>query len=178
MIVVLLNPASGTVRPGLRAEVGELFRAAGVDACVQELAEPGELRAAIRDALDTHPEALVAGGGDGTVSTLAAALAGTSIPLGVLPLGTLNHFAKDAGIPLDLQKAVETIAARHTRHVDVGRVNDRTFINNSSIGVYPSFVHFRERFRAAGRSKWVASALAAVEVLRRDSEVAIRLHSN
>lgn len=178
MIVVLLNPASGSTRPGLRSEVEQLFRASGIDPQVRELGQPGELQTAIREALDRHPDAIVAGGGDGTVSAVAGALAGTGIPLGVLPLGTLNHFAKDSGIPLDLQKAIEIVTARHTRLVDVGRVNDHTFINNSSIGVYPSFVQSRERFRAAGRSKWVAGALAAAEVLRRGNEVAIRLHSN
>lgn len=177
MMVVLLNPASGTVRPGLRSEIDGLFRAAGIDAQVRELAHSGELPAAIRTALDANPEAVIAAGGDGTVSAVAAALAGTPIPLGVLPLGTLNHFAKDAGIPLELPAAVTTVAARQTRRIDVGRVNDRPFINNSSIGVYPSFVQFRERFRARGRSKLTAGGMAMIEVLRRDGEVAIRLHS-
>jgi diacylglycerol kinase family enzyme len=109
---------------------------------------------------------------------VASVLAGTATPLGVLPLGTLNHFAKDAGIPLDLPKAVGTIAEGHTRRVDVGRVNDCTFINNSSIGVYPSFVESRDRHRKQGRSKRAAPVLAMADVLRREGEVAIRLHAD
>lgn len=179
MIAIVLNPASGlTRRPHLREEVAELFRQAGIDARIRELADPNEIGIAAREALDAHPEAVVAGGGDGTVSAVASAVAGTPTPLGVLPLGTLNHFAKDAGIPLDLQQAVETVAARHTRRVDVGRVNDRIFVNNASIGIYPNFVESRERFRAQGRWKWTALALATADVLRRDSEVAIRLQGD
>jgi diacylglycerol kinase family enzyme len=179
MIAIVLNPASGVARrPRLREEVEELFRDAGLDARVREPADPRGIASAARVALDARPEAVVAGGGDGTVSAVAAALAGSSTPLGVLPLGTLNHFAKDAGIPLDHQKAVQTIAARHSKRVDVGRVNDRIFINNSSIGVYPSFVASRERLRQQGHSKWAAFAMATADVLRRDGEVAIRLEGD
>jgi diacylglycerol kinase family enzyme len=179
MIAIVLNPASGVARrPGLREEVETLCREAGLDARIHEPADPRELCIAAREALDAHSEAVVAGGGDGTVSAVASVLAGTPTPLGVLPLGTLNHFAKGAGIPLDLEQAVQTIAARRTRYVDVARVNDHVFINNASIGVYPSIVASRERLRRQGRSKWVALALATADVLRRGGEVAIRLQAD
>ena len=178
MLFVLLNPASGIAnRPRLRDEVEQLFQDAGVDAQVRELAAGQTIAAQARAVLDEQPDAIVAGGGDGTVSAIASVLAGTPTPLGVLPLGTLNHFAKDTGIPLDLPKAVQTVAKAHTRRVDIGRVNDCIFINNSSIGVYPSFVEARDRLRNQGRSKWPAIALAMVEVLRREGEVSIRLHA-
>ena len=179
MFAVLLNPASGAAgRPHLREELEALFHDAGVDAHVREVVARQGIAAAVRAVLDMHPEAVVAGGGDGTVSAVASVLAGTGTSLGVLPLGTLNHFAKDAGIPLDLAKAVQIVAAGHTRRVDVGRVNDCIFINNSSIGVYPSFVEARDRFRRQGRSKWSAPVLAMADVLRREGEVAIRLHGD
>jgi diacylglycerol kinase family enzyme len=179
VIVIVLNPASGlTRRPRLREDVEALCREAGIDARIRELDDPHQMAIAARDAVDAHAEAVVAGGGDGTVSAVASAVAGTPTPLGVLPLGTLNHFAKDAGIPLDLQKAVQTVAARHTIRVDVGRVNDHLFLNNASIGVYPSFVASRDRFREQGRSNWMALGLATAEVLRREGEVVIRLHSD
>jgi diacylglycerol kinase family enzyme len=179
MIAIVLNPASGlTRRPRLRQEVEELFHGTGIEAHVRELARPRDISLAAREALDMHPEAVVAGGGDGTVSAVASVLAGTATPLGVLPLGTLNHFAKDAGIPLDLEEAVQTVATRHTKRVDVGRVNDHIFVNNASIGVYPSFVESRERFRDRGRSKWTALALATADVLRREGEVTIRLEGD
>jgi diacylglycerol kinase family enzyme len=179
MIAIVLNPASGAERrPRLREKVEDLCRDAGIDARMHELAHPRDLSGVLRKALDSHPAAIVAAGGDGTVSAVAAAVAGTSTPLGILPVGTLNHFAKDAGLPLDLQKAVQTVAARHTRRVDVARVNNRVFINNSSIGVYPSVVASRERLHREGHAKWAAFALATVDVLRRDGEVAVRLQGD
>jgi diacylglycerol kinase family enzyme len=173
VVAVLLNPASGATRAKLREEVEDLFHSAGIETQITVLADPRNIAKTVQSVLDTQPAAIVAGGGDGTVRTVASAVAGTATPLGVLPLGTLNHFAKDAGIPIDLAKAVEIIAAGHTRRVDVARVNDCIFINNSSIGFYPSLVESRERFRAQGHFKWPALALATAEVLRREGEVAI-----
>jgi diacylglycerol kinase family enzyme len=179
MVVIVLNSTSGPARrPGLRATIADLFRGAGVDARIRELAPPCDIRATVRQALTEHPDAVIAGGGDGTISGVASALAGTPTPMGVLPLGTLNHFARDAGIPFELENAVHTVAEWHTRRIDVGRVNARIFINNASIGVYPSFVESRERFRADGRSKWASLALATADVWRREGEVAIRLQDD
>jgi diacylglycerol kinase family enzyme len=176
MIAIVLNPASGVKhRTRLRDEVEELCRDAGLHAHVRELARPDDLSVAVREALDEHPAGLVAGGGDGTVNAVASVLAGTTTPMGVLPLGTLNHFAKAAGIPLDLPEAVKTIAAGHTKRVDVGRAGDRVFVNNASIGIYPSIVESRERLQKQGRSKWAALVLATADVLRRDEEIMIGL---
>ena len=109
------------------------------------------------------------------VSSVAAAVAGRNIALGVLPFGTLNHFAKDLHIPLDAAQAVKTIVARHLVAVDVGYVNDRAFINNSSIGVYPDIVELRESLRSQGRRKWMALALATADVLKRGRDVFARM---
>jgi diacylglycerol kinase family enzyme len=112
-------------------------------------------------------DAVVVGGGDGTISTVAGVLAGTGIPLGLLPLGTLNHFAKDLGLPLDLDGAVAAIAAGVPRPIDVAEVNDKVFVNNSSIGLYPYMVLDRDRRRRLhGLAKWTAMALAAFRALR------------
>lgn len=110
---------------------------------------------------------VAAGGGDGTVSAVAAALVDSDVPLGVLPMGTLNHFAKDLGIPLDLEGAVRTLFTGSQTRVDVGEVNGRVFLNNSSVGLYPQIVREREREQQHGRSKWVAFAHATAHVLRR-----------
>ena len=104
-------------------------------------------------------------------------LAGTSTPLGVLPLGTLNHFARTLA-SVRSREGVETVGARQTRRVDIARVNNRIFINNASIGVYPSFVESRDRFSRTGRSKWTSLALATADVWRREGEVAIRLQDD
>jgi diacylglycerol kinase family enzyme len=179
MMAIVLNSTSGPERrPRLRDEIAGLFRESGIDARIRVLAPPCDIDAAVRASLAEHPEAVIAGGGDGTISGVASVLAGTPTPMGVLPLGTLNHFARDAGIPTDLAKAVQTVVERHARRVDVAFVNDRIFINNASIGVYPSFVESREQFRAQGRSKWASLALATADVWRRDGEVAIRMQDD
>ncbi len=179
MLAVLLNRASGAPRDtGVRAHIEELFSRYGMDISVAEVDADGGITAAARNALDGHPDAIVAGGGDGTLNAVASVLAGSTTPLGVLPLGTLNHFAKDLHIPLDLDEAVQVIAGGHVKRIDVGRIGDRIFLNNSSIGLYPSIVEARERLRQRGRAKWIAFVLATIEVLRREEEVAIRVESN
>jgi diacylglycerol kinase family enzyme len=112
-------------------------------------------------------DAVIVGGGDGTISTVAGALIGHQVCLGIIPLGTLNHFAKDLGIPLSLDEAIEMISTGVYRDVDVGEVNGQIFINNSSIGIYPYVVLDRDRRRARkGMSKWPAMFLAGLRALR------------
>jgi diacylglycerol kinase family enzyme len=90
------------------------------------------------------------------------------VPLGILPLGTLHHFAKDLGLPLDIDGAVQVIAAARTRDVDVAEVNGRVFINNASIGIHPCMVVDRDRRRStAGLSKGLAMSLAFLRMLWR-----------
>jgi len=121
---------------------------------------------------------VVGGGGDGTIAAVAAALVGTDTPLGVLPMGTLNHFAKDLGIPLELEKAVQTLFTGKVAQVDVGEVNGRIFLNNSSLGFYPRIVQEREREQRQGHSKWVAFARAAAHVFERSRTLHVELTGN
>ncbi len=121
---------------------------------------------------------VVGGGGDGTIAAVAAALVGTDTPLGVLPMGTLNHFAKDLGIPLELEKAVQTLFTGKVAQVDVGEVNGRIFLNNSSLGFYPRIVQEREREQRQGHSKWVAFARAAAHVFQRSRTLHVELTGN
>ena len=118
---------------------------------------------------------LVAAGGDGTVGTVAAAAVDAGATFGVIPLGTLNHFARDAGIPLNLDAAVAALAAGHHRRLDVGDVNGRVFVNNSSIGLYPRLVWDREAEQARGRGKWTAFGIALVRTWRRYRTVTVRI---
>ncbi len=116
----------------------------------------GELSALAQKAVEIDAEIVVAGGGDGTLNAVASRLAGTNKVFGVLPLGTLNHFAKDLNIPLELGAAVDNIVAGAVSRVDVGEVNGRVFLNNSSIGLYPQIVLRRDLQRQHGRPKWIA----------------------
>jgi diacylglycerol kinase family enzyme len=168
-IIVLMNQAAGTASKEeiSVATVEAAFRAAGVDATVEQV-EGKAMAARARAVLDDGFDAIVAGGGDGTVSCVAGVVAGTKTPLGVLPLGTLNHFAKDIGIPADLDGAVRAIAAANVRALDLGEVNGETFINTSSLGFYPPVVQERDRQRKhLGRGKWLAALSALIKVLPR-----------
>lgn len=108
---------------------------------------------------------IIGGGGDGTINCVATHLVDTDIRLGVLPLGTLNHFAKDLKIPLALEEAVRTIVAAHTTRVDVGEVNGRIFLNNSSIGMYALMVQERDREQRSGVGKWPSLIKASWKIL-------------
>lgn len=167
-IAIILNPSAGTANAQAQtnAELCDLFRAFGCDPEIVVLRSAQKPEEAAR-ALSARASIVVAGGGDGTVSGVAAGIVGSQAALGILPLGTLNHFAKDLHIPLGLRQAVEVVAARHCARVDVGQVNDRVFINNSSIGIYPGVVEEREELRRQGHRKWPAMAIATFRVVRR-----------
>ena len=106
---------------------------------------------------------------------MASAVAGTDSVLGVLPLGTLNHFAKDLGMPLEIPDAVQVIAQQYVSTVDVGQVNEQMFVNNSSLGIYPSIVSERERLQRTGLHKWLALLVASFKVWRRLPRITVRL---
>ncbi|MGH7874240.1 MAG: diacylglycerol/lipid kinase family protein, partial [Candidatus Binatia bacterium] len=138
-----------------------------------------EIIEAARDAARQKPLAVVAGGGDGTINAVASMLIGSEIALGVLPMGTLNHFAKDLNIPLELEAATHNIIAGHAIQIDVGEVNGRIFLNNSSLGLYPTMVIHREKQQQRlGRRKWHAFAWAVLTMLRRYPFMSVRLSTN
>ena len=181
-VAILLNAKAGALvnaKCDERAqEILAACRAANITATAH-LCDAAQLTSFARHlARDTDVDAVIAAGGDGTVSAVAAGLVGTGVALGVIPLGTLNHFAKDIGVK-DVETAIATIASGATRRVDVGEVNGRVFINNSSIGLYPEMVAHREHIRRGG-SKWIAMARAALRTLLRFPllHVAIALAGN
>jgi diacylglycerol kinase family enzyme len=175
-VAVVLNATSGhgTV-PKAAERLKEIFAEAGRDARITLATGGSEINAGMRRAVEAGCETLVAGGGDGTINSGASAVVGREIPLGVLPLGTLNHFAKDLGIPLDLDQAAKVVLEGVVCKVDVGEVNGRIFLNNSSLGVYPAVVRLREKYAATLRGKWIAALWAGLTVLRRSSFMAVRI---
>ena len=169
--IVLLNCGSGAVVGATpeaeAARVAAAFRAAGLEPAVRTVPGSGLEEAARAAAASPDTDTVVFGGGDGTLNTGAAALAGGDKAMGVLPLGTFNHFAKDLGVPLKLEDAARTIAEGHVRRVDVGEANGRPFLNNSSIGLYAEMVSVREELRRhRGMRKGPAMLRASREVLR------------
>jgi diacylglycerol kinase family enzyme len=164
--IALVNPAGGGAGEDPRRRVAAALRAAGVAAEV-ETVRPDQLAARAKAALDAGARLVIAAGGDGTVGAVAGVLAGTDAVLGILPLGTLNHLARDLGIPFDLGEAAVVIAAGHQACIDVARLNDRLFVNNSAIGLYPLFVADREGQQKLGRSKRLAMFVAGLRTLLR-----------
>ena len=138
-----------------------LFAAHGCECVVTELERSLDLEAMARN--DPKDVAYIAAGGDGTVNCVANVVANTGRAMGVLPVGTLNHFAKDLGLPQELEAAVAVAAGEGTQAVDAGEVNGRIFVNNSSLGAYPVMVLEREQMKRTGRNRWVSLAIASVK---------------
>ena len=172
--VVLANAGAGAFNQALSADLRwrlvDALAQTGIAADIRYVRGGGLREAASRalaEARRGEIDAVIIGGGDGSVRAVASVLAGTEVPLGIVPLGTRNHFARDLRLPLEVEDAAVTIAAGQTRLVDLGEVNGETFINNSSIGIYPYLVIERERRRARhGVAKWLAMAPAFVRMLR------------
>lgn len=176
-VSVVWNAAAGTAgAETLPERLRDLLGTDGKNVRVIPADGGEELLRKAREEIGRGAETVVAAGGDGTVSAVASLLVGTDRVLGVLPLGTWNHFARDLGIPPDLEGAARIIREGAPRAVDVGEVNGRIFLNNSSIGLYPAIVRQREKQQERlGRSKWSALFWATIRVLRHHHSVTVRL---
>jgi len=132
-----LNAACGNAEAAREA-----LTAAGFEL---EVVQPQELEKRLKEAIGQGTRRIIVAGGDGTVATAASLVARTKTELAVLPGGTLNHFAKDHGIPTDLGKAALVAGDGPVVGADIGYVNDGVFLNTSSIGAYVTYVRERER---------------------------------
>ncbi len=179
-VQVIVNTSAGGDRPQeWLATLQQKCRERGLDAQVVRVEGSDQILTAARQVVQQGARLVVAGGGDGTVSAVVSCLADTGITLGVLPLGTLNHFARDLGIPLELEAAIDTIVKGREIRVDVGEVNGHIFINNSSLGLYPDIVRDREQQRRRlGRGKWAALLAASIHAARRYPVLSVRIAVN
>ena len=158
--------------------LADIFKEDQIDIDISLAQSGAEVIELAREAAREPYRVIVAAGGDGTVNSVAAAVIDSDKILGVLPLGTLNHFARDLGIPSDLQQAARTILAGHTIEVDAAEVNNRIFLNNSSLGLYPMIVREREKRQRLGSGKWPAFVWATIQALRRNPFLDVRLRVN
>ena len=165
-ILVILNRKGGSAGREARQKVCAALAEAGVEAELEEV-DGDEAADRARAARGSGARLVVAAGGDGTVSAVAGALAGSDCALGVIPLGTLNHFARDLAIPSDPGEACALLAAGTVRRVDVGEVNGHVFVNNSALGLYPLLVIDREAQQRHGRPKKLAMLVAAARAMAR-----------
>ena len=141
--------------------------------------EPGELAGVARQAADTALRtrtAVVAVGGDGTINTVAQAAHAVGCAMGVVPQGTFNYFARTHGIPAEPAEAVAVLLAAGPVPVRVAAINDRVFLVNASLGLYPDLLEDREAFKARfGRSRWVAMWAGAVTLLRAQRQLSLHI---
>lgn len=164
----VLNARSGLEpRRNLRSWVQAALAGSRLHADILIAEQGEEVPQLARRALQQRSQAVVAGGGDGTVNAVAAQLVATGIPLGILPLGTLNHFARELRIPTQPDAALRALLTGRVVSVDAAEVNGRPFVNNSSLGLYPWLVAERESEQRKGYGKWLASVQAGISVLRR-----------
>ena len=150
-------------RESFAAQVQSVLPGARLDFIDEHHDAPSLVKAAMARGSTT----IAAGGGDGTVNSIASELVGTNVALGVIPLGTLNHFAKDVGVPTEIEDALRVLADGRVTNVDVGTVADRIFLNNSGLGLYPDMVHNRERRQKRGASKWPSMIIESAKAFRR-----------
>ncbi len=166
-VSVIVNQSGGSAGEDVRERVTAALAAAGLKADII-LADGADCAGHAARLVKAGAPVVVAAGGDGTMSAIAGALAGSKTAMGLLPLGTLNHLARDLGIPFDLGEAAALIAAGHQRCIDLGELNGRPFVNNSAVGLYPLMVLDREaQQQRLGRSKALALFVASLRTLLR-----------
>ena len=178
-IHAIVNKRAGTVLDwesgSLKEEILAAFRAQGHEVTLH-LISPEELEPAIERALAEGCQALIVCGGDGTVRTAATKLLGTDVPLGILPLGTLNRLARDLKIPLEVHAAAATLAYGRVAEIDVGDVNGRIFLNNSILGLTVIYSQYRQSVRGRPfleRMRGYATAIKDILKSRRRMDVDI-----
>ena len=139
--LLLVNPRSGSGSPG-PDELAADARRRGIDVHVLGEDDDAEEIARAADA-----NALGMAGGDGSLGQIAAVAIERDLPFVVVPFGTRNHFARDLGLDRDDPIAALASFEGEEQRIDVGRVEERVFLNNVSLGLYAQLVHRRERHR-------------------------------
>jgi diacylglycerol kinase family enzyme len=179
-VLVLLNAAAGTLAASKSQDEADRLRARfahhGVEADVRAVPGP-ELVKLAREARDSRAyDLVVAGGGDGTLNAVGSQLVGGDVEFAVLPLGTLNHLAKEVGMPEDLDASVDALVTGRTIDLSVGEVNGQVFLLFCAIGLYSDVVRHRDAQRKSlGRAKWTAMAVAYCKMIARWPLMRVRI---
>ena len=162
--ILFLNPRAGTFSSADESSLRTLAEENGLR--VLDVQPELNIRTAVREALDAGMRSFVVAGGDGSVHHVAQALVSTEGVLGVVPIGSVNHLARDLQVPIDDWRAAFEIAVKgRVRQIDVGLANGRYFINSVMLGLYPSISEYRERFRSIN-NRWSAYLKAIRLALR------------
>lgn len=157
--ILFLNPRAGTFEAGDESTLRSMAEENGLR--VVEVTPELDVRVVVHEALEAGLRAFVVAGGDGSVHHVSQALVNTEGVLGVVPVGSVNHLARDLELPIDDWRVAFDVALRGTiRQIDVGRVNGQYFINSVMLGIYPTISEYRERFRSH-HNRWTAYLKAA-----------------
>ena len=120
--------------------------------------------------------AVIAVGGDGSLNTVAQAAHAAGCAVGVIPYGTFNYFARTHGLPAEPAAAARLLLDARPMPVQVAAINDRVFLVNASVGVYPELLRDREAYKARfGRSRWVAFVAGCATLLRAQRRLQLRI---
>lgn len=179
-LIILLNIGSGSrEKEEAERQILGVLQAGGRAATVVRLFPPSRIPALLDKAAKQAKATgaiLVAAGGDGTINSVAGQCYRHHLPMGIIPLGTFNYYARALGIPLEPVEAVAVLLSGRMRPVDVGFVNDRMFLNNASFGLYSRLIRNREEDKSRfGRFRLVAIASAIKTVISGRRPFAIRL---
>jgi diacylglycerol kinase family enzyme len=179
-LFIVLNAASGRGRtPETRAAIESTLRESGRQYEIVVVEDGAAIAAAARRAVERAMRrggAVVAAGGDGTINAVAQAAHAAACPMGVLPQGTFNYFSRTHGIPVDAAQAAHSLLNAKVQPVQVGMVNERVFLVNASLGLYPEILQDREQFKARfGRNRAVAALAAVATVLREHRQLRLRI---
>lgn len=180
---MVLNRNAGSLRGGdpdaAAMELAEIFRTHGHSIATAVLPGSEAVAAIVRACRESSCDAVIAGGGDGTISAAAAAAAEHGRTLGVLPLGTMNLFARSLGVPLRPLDAAEALATADKVDVDIGEVNGRLFTHHVTLGLHPRMIRLRERLHYASRlGKLWASAQALRIVVRQPPRLDVTIRAD
>ena len=172
---LFFNPTSGARLPDAEQRaLHEAAREGGLEVIAIE--RDLNVAAAVRERIAQGKKLFVAAGGDGTINAVLQAVVHTEAELGVVPIGTFNHFARDLSLPLTWRDALAVALSGRVIQVDAARVNDRFFVNNLSMGLYPELVARREE-RGRDYPRWKARMYAAAITLRKYPHVAITVET-
>ncbi|HXI13539.1 MAG TPA: diacylglycerol kinase family protein [Thermoanaerobaculia bacterium] len=171
---LFLNTRSGSSTDAVLSEVEDRARAESIE--LIEITHGVDFRAVVQERLAAGRKLFITGGGDGTIHHIVQAMVSTEAVLGILPLGTMNHLARDLNIPLDWKEAFNLALDGPVRQIDAAIVNGRYFLNNMMLGVYPSMLYHRERLREEG-GKLQAYARALPLAIRSFPSVSLELEA-
>jgi diacylglycerol kinase family enzyme len=178
-MLFIINAASGRHAPEATGPlIEEALRSAGRSGELL-FTHAGELEKVARRAAVTaaaRRSALVAVGGDGTINAVAQAAHAQGCNLGVVPMGTFNYFARSHGIPTEAAEAALALFRFEPVPVQVAQINERVFLVNASLGLYPELLQDREAYKVRfGRSRVVAFSAALATLLGAHRQLKLRI---